>query len=120
LFAPPSVKGWDGGRTWINTSTLFMRQNTLLYLLTGQRPDSEAWEADGTRYDANALVNGHTRSSKTAVNHLLTMLLNVETPAKDRVASLEDFLKTQHNKMNNETVTGLLTLITAMPEYQLC
>ncbi|MEE2913000.1 MAG: DUF1800 domain-containing protein, partial [Planctomycetota bacterium] len=25
LFGPPSVKGWDGGRSWINTSTMFMR-----------------------------------------------------------------------------------------------
>ena len=25
LFAPPSVKGWDGGAAWINTSTLMSR-----------------------------------------------------------------------------------------------
>ena len=25
LFAPPSVKGWDGGVAWINTSTLMSR-----------------------------------------------------------------------------------------------
>ncbi len=27
LFEPPSVKGWDGGRAWINTATLLNRQN---------------------------------------------------------------------------------------------
>ena len=27
LLAPPSVKGWDGGETWINTSTLLARIN---------------------------------------------------------------------------------------------
>lgn len=27
LFYPPSVKGWDGGRTWINSSTLLARAN---------------------------------------------------------------------------------------------
>jgi len=26
-FYPPSVKGWDGGRTWINTATLLGRAN---------------------------------------------------------------------------------------------
>ena len=26
-FAPPNVKGWDGGRTWITTSTLLCRYN---------------------------------------------------------------------------------------------
>src|SRR5205085_2922685 len=26
-FPPPSVKGWDGGRKWVNTSTLLARHN---------------------------------------------------------------------------------------------
>ncbi|KAJ8133654.1 hypothetical protein OY671_013132, partial [Metschnikowia pulcherrima] len=38
IFFPPSVKGWDGGRGWINTATVFVRQNTLVYLLSGKRP----------------------------------------------------------------------------------
>jgi hypothetical protein len=33
VFQPPNVKGWDGGRTWINPSTLLQRQNLLRYLL---------------------------------------------------------------------------------------
>jgi len=120
LFAPPSVKGWDGGRTWINTSTLFMRQNTLLYLLTGQRPDGDPWEAGGAQFDAIRVLDGHTRDSKDAVTYLLSTMLNIEKPSRERIASLQDYMKTQHNSINNETATGLLTLITAMPEYQLC
>jgi hypothetical protein len=27
LFAPPNVKGWPGGRSWLNTSTLLARNN---------------------------------------------------------------------------------------------
>ena len=27
VFYPPNVKGWDGGRTWINSSTLLGRAN---------------------------------------------------------------------------------------------
>jgi uncharacterized protein (DUF1800 family) len=27
LFAPPNVKGWPGGRTWLNTSTVLERDN---------------------------------------------------------------------------------------------
>src|SRR5260370_10925041 len=30
LFAPPSVKGWDGGQTWLNGQTLLFRQNFAL------------------------------------------------------------------------------------------
>ncbi len=33
LFYPPNVKGWDGGRTWINSSTLLGRSNLLADLL---------------------------------------------------------------------------------------
>ncbi len=35
LFLPPSVKGWDGGKDWINSSTLLLRQNTALELTRG-------------------------------------------------------------------------------------
>src|SRR6266699_3470478 len=35
LFAPPSVKGWDGGRAWISTSTLLFRYNFANYLING-------------------------------------------------------------------------------------
>ncbi len=39
LFHPPNVKGWDGGKRWINTSTLLVRQNFATYLVAGGRPD---------------------------------------------------------------------------------
>ena len=33
IFYPPNVKGWDGGRSWINPSTIFQRENTARYIL---------------------------------------------------------------------------------------
>jgi uncharacterized protein (DUF1800 family) len=38
LFAPPNVKGWDGGRAWINPSTLLFRYNFAGYLVSGDPP----------------------------------------------------------------------------------
>jgi len=38
LFNPPSVKGWDGGRTWVSTSTLILRNNLASMLLLGGQP----------------------------------------------------------------------------------
>jgi len=38
LFNAPTVKGWDGGKAWINTSTLFSRYNLPAYLGTGRLP----------------------------------------------------------------------------------
>jgi uncharacterized protein (DUF1800 family) len=35
LFAPPSVKGWDGGEAWLNTATVLARHNLAWRLLQG-------------------------------------------------------------------------------------
>jgi uncharacterized protein (DUF1800 family) len=35
-FAPPSVKGWDGGKAWISTSTLLLRYNLAGALISGK------------------------------------------------------------------------------------
>ncbi|MGH8104623.1 MAG: DUF1800 domain-containing protein, partial [bacterium] len=37
-WAPPNVKGWDGGLSWINTSTLLIRYNFMNFLVAGQLP----------------------------------------------------------------------------------
>jgi len=39
LFYPPNVKGWDGGRAWINTNTLLVRYNFSNFLVSGIVPD---------------------------------------------------------------------------------
>ena len=62
----------------------------------------------------------HKIDPKKVSKHLMQIFLGIEDPHPDRLSSLLDYLKTQHNQINNETVVGLLTLITAMPEYQLC
>lgn len=36
LLAPPNVKGWDGGITWINTATLTARQRFATLLVLGR------------------------------------------------------------------------------------
>jgi hypothetical protein len=36
LFAPPNVKGWPGGRDWLNTSTILARNNFADRITTGQ------------------------------------------------------------------------------------
>jgi uncharacterized protein (DUF1800 family) len=35
LFAPPNVKGWPGGRAWLNTSTMLARDNFAQALAVG-------------------------------------------------------------------------------------
>jgi len=38
VLAPPSVKGWDGGPTWINTSTLLARLNYVNRIVKASPP----------------------------------------------------------------------------------
>ena len=36
LFNPPNVKGWPGGRTWVSTSTVSLRQKFMLDVIDGR------------------------------------------------------------------------------------
>lgn len=47
LFYPPNVKGWDGGRAWINTNTLMVRYNFAGFLVSGVVPDLKGLPGGG-------------------------------------------------------------------------
>jgi uncharacterized protein (DUF1800 family) len=125
ILYPPSVKGWDGGRAWINTSTLFVRQNLLIYLLTGRRPDAYEWQADGREYDPSHLIEhlsqdaGGEPTIEDVVTYVLRFNLGAQ-PHAERVHTLVTFVKDNGGKIDKPMLTGLLSLIAAMPEYQLC
>ena len=57
LYAPPSVAGWEGGPSWINTATLIARTNFALALLSKSDKDF------GGRCDPDAIAarNGSGR-----------------------------------------------------------
>ena len=57
LFAPPSVKGWDGGPTWLNGQTLLFRQNLALALTSTE--DTRF----GRRCDPAALLAKHNKTA---------------------------------------------------------
>ncbi|RLS47446.1 MAG: DUF1800 domain-containing protein [Planctomycetota bacterium] len=119
LFQPPNVKGWDGGRAWINTSTLFVRQNVAIYLLTGKRPDVYDWENDETRFDPIPLLGGAT--TPDAVTDRLISISLAAPPHPERRAALVSFLTSQtHMEASEHSRTiAALALVTALPEYQL-
>ncbi len=117
---PPNVAGWPGGRTWINTSTLFIRQNLATYLITGKPPFDTGWTRKQINYDATALIEDIKNPTPQAVvDRLLALLLGGAARPENRAALLA-FLKDHNNRITNDTLIALLCLITAMPEYQLC
>ena len=123
IFLPPSVKGWDGGRSWINTSTLYVRQNTLAYMLTGRRVEEDFVNRD--KYDPTNLVasmiDPRLDSNPPAMliaNQVLDLVLGYrpEGAAEILVEAANEVDKPNTAK----GITTMLLLITSMPEYQLC
>lgn len=125
LFQPPNVAGWSGERTWINTTTIYVRQNALNYLLTGITPAGLDATAAAAPYDPAPLLDdlaksapGAERDPDKVVDYLLNTLI-AGTPAKQRAATLNAFVNDAGGRVTKGVVTGLLALIAALPEYQL-
>jgi uncharacterized protein (DUF1800 family) len=125
IFFPPSVKGWDGGRSWINTATMFVRQNTLVFLLTGQRPRGRDASATTEPYDPSPLLAGladafpeSTSGRDRLVEALAAFALGTTDPAGKPV--LAERINAVSGKPSARELTEWLMLMTAMPEYQLC
>jgi len=119
LFDPPSVAGWAGGSAWINTSTLFVRQNAAIYLITGQNPARKNWHRGSFDYDPMPLLDGINHQTPAAVaDHCVNLLLGEHIPSARR-APLVAFINSRSAGVDRRSVTALLLLITSMPEYQL-
>lgn len=123
LFFPPSVAGWEGGRTWINTSTLFVRQNILVYLLTGRTPVGVDALAHTQRYDPTPLLGelaraapGAERDPERVAEYLVRLTLGA--PGLPRAATLAQFAR-ERGALTPDIITAMLAFATAAPEYQL-
>lgn len=128
ILFPPSVKGWDGGRTWINTSTLFVRQNVLTYLLTGRKPQGRDAGAAIERYDPSKLVTELAERDPAVGSDTDAMLRALARFVVGRDSdSLLDPIRAYVSGATSSGVsptdprvlTGVLLLLTASPEYQL-
>ena len=116
LFQPPSVKGWDGGRAWINTATLFVRQNVLVHLLVGDGDAAAPFPAE--RLVAHLSTDGPPDPDAT-VDYLLRFCLGTE-PHPERRRELRAFLASLGDRVDRDRLVAMLALVTALPEYQLC
>lgn len=125
LFYPPSVKGWDGGRSWINTSTLYIRQNVANFLLTGKMPEGYDALADVEKYDflpllieASEHAAGAEKDPAALARALIRFCLGQSLdPAREQ--AVVDYLRS-FGRIDATSVARTLSLIAAAPEYQLC
>lgn len=111
LFHPPNVKGWDGGRTWINSSTLLGRASLFPHLL--QEPNTRF---AGGNLETLAERHGWKTLDETVVQ-LTELLLAVPIPrdAQRRVTELGEQTPGSHH----QKIAAALQALAALPEFQL-
>jgi hypothetical protein len=123
LFAPPNVKGWPGGKAWLNTATVLARANFAQQLSsgTGQLNLSDPSATVAVAVDPSALLRLEKISEPPqVVSFLVDLLLQGDTtvPERDRLTAFVAAGKPDGPAMDQrvrETVHSIMT----MPEYQL-
>jgi uncharacterized protein (DUF1800 family) len=78
LFAPPNVKGWDGGRTWINSTTVLERGNWTSDVVWGNS------DLGMTPFDVAAWARRQNIPPEKAADGLADLLLQTQMGAKAR------------------------------------
>ncbi len=118
LFRPPNVKGWDGGRAWINASTLLQRYNlAAAYRGEGGRLARHAMP----NVDFTALVGDALQKDASAVVDALGRRLHGSEPTGKERQSFVSFWIEERNKQNpDNALRALARLMMSTPRYQLC
>jgi hypothetical protein len=119
VFAPPNVKGWDGGRAWISASSLLYRYNLASYLLSGK---ARVLGGNGKKVAEIPLFTiappEKRTGSDTLLDHLSFRIFNFPLGAKDRATFLT-YLEKHPLPYTDETIRDLMQIMMSTPEYQL-
>lgn len=121
---PPNVRGWPGGRQWINTSTLFIRYNACVYLAGGAAP---ALSRVGRKGDTSRPLPLRAAppvdfepdaagSPQEIVQYWIDRLIP-RPIAQDKIQVL---LQALGRSTDSDAQRRVVQLIVSMPEYQLC
>lgn len=133
LFAPPNVKGWDGGIAWITTNSLLNRYNFSASLIDGTAPPPAAAEnrkeqmmdrmaeyaAQGMAPAniAGLLGPGDLSNPQKTLAALLQRF--IQGPVKEqRIQPLHDYLSSV-STMNEVSLRQAVRLLMSTPDYQL-
>jgi uncharacterized protein (DUF1800 family) len=123
LFYPPSVKGWDGGTAWINSTTLLQRQNLALALTSTQD------DRFGRRTDPAAIARKYGRQGdEEVVAFFVNLFVQGDLPP-DSHARLLDYLRKARSQgypvywteqdVAEHRVRAVCHLLLTQPEFQL-
>jgi len=138
LFAPPNVKGWDGGNEWISTSTLLFRYNFANYLINGDAilPPNLPQRRQGgdvgfgraaqigqqirrDPIDVGKLIPSDLRNNRHEVVDLLTKrFFQTRLDDKER-DTFAKFLEARSGDTGDATLRELVHLMMSTPQFQL-
>jgi Protein of unknown function (DUF1800) len=117
LFAPPNVKGWEGGTSWINSSTFLLRCNLAGNIIYGGKPGAEGPGMNAVDIDWAQLAPPALRADPVRlVDELSLRFLNASLAKDDRERFIA-FAKDQGT--DDEALRSLVHLFLSTPEYQL-
>lgn len=108
VFEPPSVKGWEGGRQWISSTTLLKRTDFATQLLHANSLVSQGQVPESLR------EFGDSRKFLEAAIELL-LARDIEP---DTIASL-DVVRQEIAGSVEDRQRGIVHMIMTLPEYQL-
>ncbi|MEX2121541.1 MAG: DUF1800 domain-containing protein [Pirellulales bacterium] len=114
VFFPPNVKGWDGGTTWINSSTLLGRAN-LVWGLVGREGRYNS-KVDLVRLPALEGVDEPAALARRAVELLLGSTLPDEVYVQLTAVANE---AGQANSDRRQRLARLVQAVATLPEFQL-
>eukprot|EP00913_Durusdinium_trenchii_P028475 g26703.t1 len=92
LYYPPSVKGWDGGDDWINSTTLLTRQNVSFQLTSGQ--------GLGRRSDPGELVRRYRVQGDRRVAEFFLKLF-LQRPDHEALPRLLDYVRSERKRLKS-------------------
>lgn len=120
LFAPPNVKGWDGGKSWISTATLLFRNNFANFLLNGtaNQPNVPS-DLQRTPIHLAKIIPEKLRDKPEELVANLARRLFQAQPTAKQTGTFVAYLKTRAPDRGDETMRSLLHLMMSTPQYQL-
>ncbi len=110
VFYPPNVKGWDGGRAWINSSTLVGRANLIHQLLRDEKTRFAGQDLQAVWRQLAA--GGDTQKFLASFRELF--LATELTPTQQT-----GLVQAAASQSGAARVRELLSLLAAMPQFQL-
>ena len=119
LFVPPSVKGWDGGTSWINSATLIRRSNSALLFAVAAPPlPVEAESMDAAAWSVVAPPG--LRSDKASLARRLEKVFLAAPATAQTRRKLDAVLAKSDFPCGDDTVREASVVLLGCPEYNLC